>query len=76
MTAHVVKVTRRGQTTIPQELREKYGIKEGDDLMIEDIDGRLVIRRIPKLQDLAGTDSDSDEAEEVKKEVEKMREEY
>lgn len=76
MTAHVVKVTRRGQTTIPQELREKYGIKEGDDLMIEDIDGRLVIRRVPKLQDLAGTDSDSDEAEEVKKEVEKMREEY
>jgi len=76
MTAHVVKVTRRGQTTIPQELREKYGIKEGDDLMIEDIDGRLVIRRIPKLQDLAGADSDSGEAEEVKKEVEKMREEY
>ena len=76
MTAHVVKVTRRGQTTIPQELREKYGIKEGDDLLIEDIDGRLVIRRVPKLQDLAGTDSDSDEAEEVKKEVEKMREEY
>ena len=76
MTAHVVKVTRRGQTTIPQELREKYGIKEGDDLMIEDIDGRIVIRRIPKLQDLAGADSDSGEAEEVKKEVEKMREEY
>ncbi|OHE54630.1 MAG: hypothetical protein A3K61_02600 [Thaumarchaeota archaeon RBG_16_49_8] len=76
MTAHVVKVTRRGQTTIPKELREKYGIKEGDDLMIEDIDGRLVIRRVPKLQDLAGTDSDSDEAEAVKKEVEKMREEY
>ncbi|MBI2938016.1 MAG: AbrB/MazE/SpoVT family DNA-binding domain-containing protein [Thaumarchaeota archaeon] len=76
MTAHVVKVTRRGQTTIPQELREKYGIKEGDDLMIEDIDGQLVIRRIPKLQDLAGADSDSGEAEEVKKEVEKTREEY
>jgi len=33
---HVVKVTRRGQTTIPLEFRKKYGIDEGDKLVVED----------------------------------------
>ncbi|MEX2723370.1 MAG: AbrB/MazE/SpoVT family DNA-binding domain-containing protein [Candidatus Freyarchaeota archaeon] len=30
-----VKVTRRGQTTIPKRFREKLGIKEGDKLVVE-----------------------------------------
>lgn len=72
----VVKVTRRGQTTIPIKLREKYGIKEGDRLLIEDAGEGLMIKVIPRLEELAGVDAEVARPEEVKKEVEKLREEY
>ncbi len=72
----IVKVTRRGQTTIPMELREKYGIKEGDELLIEDTGKGLMIKVIPRLEELAGIDAKFAKAEEIKKEIEKLREEY
>jgi len=72
----VVKVTRRGQTTIPREIREKYGIKEGDDLIISDEYGKIVLKHIPKLEDLAGIDSGFGKIAEMKKEVDRMRESY
>ncbi|MGQ9597632.1 MAG: AbrB/MazE/SpoVT family DNA-binding domain-containing protein [Thermoproteota archaeon] len=72
----VVKVTRRGQTTIPLELRKKYGIKEGDELLIEDTSEGLLIKVIPKLEELAGIDAKIAKPEDVKKELEKLREEY
>jgi len=72
----VVKVTRRGQTTLPSEYRLKLGIKEGDDLLIEEVEGRLLVRRIPDLLDLAGVDSKYGSLEEARKMIERMREEY
>ncbi len=72
----VVKVTRRGQTTIPMALREKYGIKEGDRLVVEDTGGGLLFKVMPKLEDLAGVYAKFGRVEEIKKEIEKMREEY
>jgi AbrB family looped-hinge helix DNA binding protein len=72
----IVKVTRRGQTTLPAEFREKYGIKEGDELLIEDSGKGLTIKVIPRLEELAGVDAEFGKAEEIKKEIEKLREEY
>jgi len=72
----VVKVTRRGQTTIPRDFREKYGIREGDRILVEDRDGELVIRVIPKLEALAGIYAKYGRKEELKKKLEKLREEY
>ncbi|WXG41505.1 MAG: AbrB/MazE/SpoVT family DNA-binding domain-containing protein [Candidatus Freyarchaeum deiterrae] len=71
-----VKVTRRGQTTIPKEFREKLGIKEGDELMVEFTKEGLLFRVIPKLEELAGAYSKFGKVEEIKKEIEKLREEY
>ncbi len=73
---HVVKVTRRGQTTIPREFRVKHGIEEGDEILIEEGERGLVIRTIPKLERLAGIDMRYGKVEDVKREVEKLREEY
>ncbi len=53
MTQEVV-VTRRGQTTIPQEIREKLGIREGTRLTVETEGGKVVFRKIPSIFDLAG----------------------
>jgi AbrB family looped-hinge helix DNA binding protein len=72
----VVKVTRRGQTTLPAEYRARLGINEGDELIIEEAGQQLVVRRVPNLLDLAGVDAKYGTLEEAKKAIERMREEY
>jgi len=72
----VVKVTRRGQTTLPMEHRMRLGIKEGDCLLIEETGQGLLVRRVPDLMDLAGVDAKCGSPEEAKKMIERMREEY
>jgi len=39
------KVGERGQVTIPKDLRERFGIKGGDDVVIHEEAGKLVIER-------------------------------
>jgi AbrB family looped-hinge helix DNA binding protein len=72
----IVKVTRRGQTTLPMEHRTRLGIKEGDHLLIEETAQGLLIRRVPDLVDLAGVDARHATIEEAKRMIERMREEY
>jgi len=50
-----VTVTRKGQTTIPQELREKYGLKEGTKLDAVDAGDGILLRKALSTRDLAGT---------------------
>ncbi len=50
----IVKVTRRGQTTIPIEFRRRHRIEEGTKLVIEDRGDAMVIRPMTRLEDLAG----------------------
>jgi AbrB family looped-hinge helix DNA binding protein len=73
---NVVKVTRRGQTTIPAELRKKFGIKEGDELVVEATEKGLLFKPIRKLEDCAGIYAKYGKVEEIKKEIDKLREEY
>ncbi|MEM2841681.1 MAG: AbrB/MazE/SpoVT family DNA-binding domain-containing protein [Candidatus Bathyarchaeia archaeon] len=72
----IVKVTRRGRITLPSEYREKLGIKEGDKLLIEEVEWKLLVCRIPDLLDLTGVDSGYGTVEEAKKMIERMRREY
>ena len=43
------KVTRQGQTTIPKDIRDKYGIDEGDEITYVDLGDHIVI--LPKPRD-------------------------
>ena len=72
----IVKVTRKGQTTIPAEIRERLGIKEGDELAVEVVEQGVVFRRIPKMEDCAGIFAGHADVTELKKELDKLREEY
>jgi antitoxin PrlF len=72
----IVKVTRRGQTTIPVELREKFEITDGDELIVEATEKGILFKPIPKLEDMAGIDAEFGTPEEIKKEIDKLREEY
>ncbi len=73
---NLVKVTRREQTTIPVEFRRRFGIKEGDRLMVEITERGLLFRPVPRLEDMAGVDAKYGKVEEVKKEIDKLREEH
>ena len=72
----IVKVTRKGQTTIPAEIREKLGIKEGDSLAVEAVEQSVVFKLIPRIEDCAGIFAGHADVTELKKEIDKLREEY
>jgi|AGTN01.3.fsa_nt_gi looped-hinge helix DNA binding domain, AbrB family len=71
-----VKVTRKGQTTIPAEIRKKLRIKEGDVLAVETMDEMVTYRRVPSILDCAGIFAGHADVVEIKKELDKLREEY
>ena len=71
--AKEVVVTRRGQTTIPTEIRKKLGIEEGSRLKV-DLEGhRVVFTKVPSLFDLAGSSKLSRET--AFRQLDKTREE-
>jgi len=41
------KVTSKGQITIPQDVREKFGIKPGDTVYFLEEDGRIILLKGP-----------------------------
>ena len=47
------KIGQRGQVTIPKELRERFGIKGGDDVVIHEGAGKFVIDRPITREELA-----------------------
>lgn len=51
----VSKVTRKGQVTIPQDIRETLGIHEGDSVQIVLEQDRVMLRRIVPWKELAGS---------------------
>lgn len=47
------KVGTRGQVTIPKELRDRFGITGGDDVVIYEEAGKLVIERPATREEMA-----------------------
>ena len=70
-----VSVTKKGQITIPVKLRRIFGIEEGSKVEIVEEDGVIVIRKLQSIFDLAGTSAGKADVEELKKELDRMREE-
>ena len=52
--ATTVQVRQRGVLTLPADLREKYGIREGDTFQLVDLDGVFVLTPlVPLVPELA-----------------------
>ena len=66
-------VTRKGQTTIPHNLRDKYGLVEGTRLEVIDTGGGVLFRKAPSTIDLAGTSRKT--YDELKKWLDEIRRE-
>ena len=72
--AKSVKVTRNGQTTIPKEIRGKFGIEEGSILLVEAGEDAIILRPVPRLEALAGSLSRFGPSKKWKEELDRARE--
>ncbi|MCW4018909.1 MAG: AbrB/MazE/SpoVT family DNA-binding domain-containing protein [Candidatus Bathyarchaeota archaeon] len=72
MTCEVV-VTRKGQVTIPAEIRRKFGIEESSKVEIIEKNGEIVIRKCPSIFDLSGAGAGKGNVKELKRELDQMR---
>ncbi|MGD0646056.1 MAG: AbrB/MazE/SpoVT family DNA-binding domain-containing protein [Candidatus Bathyarchaeia archaeon] len=70
-----VLVTRKGQITVPISLRRKYGIQEGMKMIVEDSDSGIVLKVVPRIEDLAGIDAGKITVEKAFEILDKMRSE-
>jgi len=70
-----VTVTRKGQTTIPAELRAKYHIEEGSRLDVIDVGNRIMFRPRESFLDLAGSGAEKASVAEMKHLLDKLRKE-
>jgi AbrB family looped-hinge helix DNA binding protein len=70
-----VVVTRKGQITIPVEIRRKFGIEESSKVEVVEEGGVIVIRKRLSIFDLAGSGAGKGDVEELKRALDQMREE-
>lgn len=48
----IVKVTNRGMITIPASLRKKYGLRDGDQVIVVEDEGMLKIIPLESIESL------------------------
>lgn len=65
-------VTSKGQITIPAHLRKKHGITKNSKVEVVEENGKLVIKKLVTIFDLAGTGEGY--PEELKRQLDNMRE--
>jgi AbrB family looped-hinge helix DNA binding protein len=68
------QVTRKGQVTIPKELREEYGLEEGDEVVWKHTDEGIIIRKANRSSArgmLVPDDTPPEKREEIARELER-----
>jgi AbrB family looped-hinge helix DNA binding protein len=68
-----VLVTRKGQVTVPIVLRRKYGIDEGMKMIVEDCGSGIILKVVPRIEDLVGIDAGKMDLEKTLEKLDKMR---
>ena len=61
----VVRVSQKGQTTIPKGLREKFGIETPGEVFVYEEQGRIIIEPVPSPDELHGIHAGEHEPGEV-----------
>lgn len=67
----VVRVSQKGQATIPKQLREKFGIETPGEVFVYEEQGRIIIEPVPSPDELHGIHAGERERGEV---IERVRE--
>jgi antitoxin PrlF len=50
----VVRISQKGQATIPKSLREKFGIETPGEVFIYEESDRIIVEPVPSLEELHG----------------------
>jgi len=69
----VVRVSQKGQTTIPKGLREKFGIETPGEVFVYEEQGRIIIEPVPSPDELHGIHAGEHEPGEVLERVREMK---
>jgi AbrB family looped-hinge helix DNA binding protein len=51
MKIKTIKVSEKGQIAIPQDIREKIGIEKGDELLLLQVDGKILLEKSEKVSE-------------------------
>jgi AbrB family looped-hinge helix DNA binding protein len=70
-----IVVKKKGQTTIPVRIRKKFKIEEGTRLEVIETKDSIILKPKKSFWDMAGAYSQYGTPEEVKKELDKLRQE-
>lgn len=70
----IVRISQKGQATIPKELREKFGIETPGEVFIYEEEGRIIVEPVPSLDELHGIHAGDYEPGEVLERVHEMKE--
>lgn len=60
-----MRVSQKGQATIPKPIREKFGIETPGEVFIYEEEGRIVVEPVPSLDGLQGIHAGDREPGEV-----------
>lgn len=71
----IVRVSRKGQATIPKPLREKFGIETPGEVFIYEEGDRIIVEPVPSLEELHGIHAGDHEPGEVLAKVREMNDE-
>mgnify|MGYP000058800269 FL=1 len=69
----IVRVSEKGQATIPKPLREKFGIETPGEVFVYEEEDRIVIEPVPSLEELHGIHAGDREPGEVTARVRELR---
>ncbi len=61
----IVRVSQKGQATIPKGLREKFGIETPGEVFVYEERGRIIVEPVPSADDLHGIHAGERERGEV-----------
>lgn len=71
----VVRVSQKGQATIPKRLRQKFGIETPGEVFVYEAEGRIVIEPVPSPDELHGIHAGTHESGEVLERVREIKDE-
>jgi len=76
MRKKIVILTRNRQTTVPKEICDALGVREGARFLVEAREGRVVLTPIPSLEDLAGSWAGVTTPAAMKAKLDRLREDW
>ncbi len=69
----VVRVSQKGQATIPKGLREKFGIETPGEVFVYEDQGRIILEPVPSAEQLHGIHAGTHEPGEVLDRVRQLK---